>query len=54
MVAAGMADLMDDAPTEQAMALAAGPLSDAAYDALVKAVPADSTAGQAPAKVRGR
>jgi hypothetical protein len=54
MVAAGMADLMDDAPNEEAMALAAGPLSDAAYDALVKAVPADSTAGHAPAKVRGR
>ncbi len=50
MVAAEMADLMDDAPTDEAMALAAGPLSDAAYDALVTAVAPDSPAGQALAK----
>lgn len=54
MVAAEMADLMDEAPTDEAMALAAGPLSDAAYDALVKAVAADSPAGQALAKVGAR
>lgn len=54
MVAAEMADLMDEAPTEEAMALAAGPLSDAAYDALVKAVAADSPAGRALAKVGAR
>ncbi|SDA33530.1 hypothetical protein SAMN02799622_05547 [Methylobacterium sp. UNC378MF] len=54
MVAAEMADLMDDAPTDTAMALAAGPLSDAAYDALVKAVAPDSPAGRALAKVGAR
>lgn len=54
MVAAEMADLMDDAPTDAAMALAAGPLSDAAYDALVKAVASDSPAGRALAKVGAR
>ncbi|MEE7504740.1 hypothetical protein [Methylobacterium mesophilicum] len=54
MVAAEMADLMDDAPTDEAMALADGPLSDTAYDALVKAVAADSPAGQALAKVGAR
>ncbi|PJI55029.1 hypothetical protein CTI14_08670, partial [Methylobacterium radiotolerans] len=45
MVAAEMADLMDDAPTDEAMALAASPLSDVAYGALVKAVAADSRPG---------
>ncbi|MCB4802659.1 hypothetical protein QO001_002211 [Methylobacterium brachiatum] len=54
MVAAEMADLMDDAPTDEAMALAAGPLSDAAYDALVKAIPADDPGGRALAKVGAR
>ncbi|MET3482366.1 hypothetical protein [Methylobacterium sp. 1973] len=54
MVAAEMSDLMDDAPTDAAMALAAGPLSDAAYAALVKAVAADSPAGQALAKAGAR
>ncbi|MGN8097170.1 hypothetical protein [Methylobacterium sp. 22177] len=54
MVAAEMADLMDDAPTDAAMALAAGPLSDTAYDALVKAVAADSPAGRALAKIGAR
>ena len=54
MVAAEMADLMNAALTEEAMALAAGPLPDAAYDALVKAVAADSPAGRALAKVGAR
>ncbi|WP_205836150.1 hypothetical protein [Methylobacterium brachiatum] len=54
MVAAEMADLMEDAPTEEAMALAAGPLSDAAYDALVKVIAADSPGGRALAKVGAR
>ena len=54
MVAAEMAELMDDAPTDAAMALAAGPLSDAAYDALVKAVAPDSLGGRALAKVSAR
>lgn len=54
MVATEMADLMGDAPSDAAMALAAGPLSDVAYDALVKAVAADSPAGQALAKVGAR
>ncbi|MDH2310350.1 hypothetical protein [Methylobacterium brachiatum] len=54
MVAAEMADLMDDAPTDEAMALAAGPLSDATYDALVKVIAADTPGGQALAKVGAR
>lgn len=54
MVAAEMADLLDAAPSEEAMALATGLLSDAAYDALVKAIAADSPAGQALAKVGAR
>lgn len=54
LVAAEIADLMDDAPTDAAMALAAGPLSDAAYDALVKAVAPDSPAGRALAKIGAR
>lgn len=54
MVAAEIADLMDDAPTDAAMALAAGPLSDAAYDALVKAVAPDSPTGRALAKIGAR
>ncbi|SEH35154.1 hypothetical protein SAMN02799636_01712 [Methylobacterium sp. 275MFSha3.1] len=54
MVAAEMADLMDDAPTDEAIALAAGPLSDATYDALVKAVASDSPAGRALAKIGAR
>lgn len=54
MVAAEMADLMDDAPADAAMALAASPLSDVAYDALVNAVVADSPAGRALAKIGGR
>ncbi|ONF49082.1 hypothetical protein [Methylobacterium radiotolerans] len=49
MVAAERADLMDDAPTDEAIALAAGPLSDAAYDALVKAVaPESPPVGRSP------
>ncbi|MGU3416958.1 hypothetical protein [Methylobacterium sp. D54C] len=54
MVAAEMSDLMDDAPTDAAMALAADTLTDTAYDALVKAVAADSPAGRALAKVGAR
>lgn len=54
LVAAEIADLMDDAPTDAAMALAAGPLSDAAYDALVKAVAPDSPTGRALAKIGAR
>lgn len=54
MVAAEMADLMEDKPDEAAMALAAGPLSDDAFGALVKAIAPETAGGAALAKVGAR
>lgn len=54
MVTAEMADLMGDAPSDAALALAAAPLSDEAFGALLKAVPPDSEGGQALTKIGAR